>query len=74
MGLYQIRETGREPLPACVQVIREGFETVAEEFGLTAEHCPSNGAFVTLPKWCAFFQLKESFDRKASGDLTQFSL
>lgn len=28
---------------------------VVEEFGLTAENCPSNGAFVTLPKWHAFF-------------------
>lgn len=58
MGLYQLREIGREALPACERAIREGVGTsrkVVEEFGLTAENCPSNGAFVTLPKWHAFF-------------------
>lgn len=52
MGLYQLREIGREALPACERAIREGVGTgrkVVEEFGLTAENCPSNGAFVTLP-------------------------
>lgn len=58
MGLYQLREIGREALPAYERTIREGVGTgrkVVEEFGLTAENCPSNGAFVTLPKWHAFF-------------------
>lgn len=58
MGLYQLREIGGEALPACERAIREGVGTgrkVVEEFGLTAENCPSNGAFVTLPKWHAFF-------------------
>ena len=58
MGLYQLREIGREALPACERAIREGVGTgrkVVEDFGLTAENCPSNGAFVTLPKWHAFF-------------------
>lgn len=58
MGLYQLREIGREALPACERAIREGVGTgrkVVEEFGLTAENCPSNGAFVTLSKWHAFF-------------------
>lgn len=46
MGLYQLREIGREALPACERAIREGVGTgrkVVEEFGLTAENCPSNG-------------------------------
>jgi ribosomal protein S18 acetylase RimI-like enzyme len=30
-----------------VQVIRRAFATVAVEFGLTPENCPSNAAFVT---------------------------
>lgn len=45
-----IRRIGREELPACVRVIREGFGTVAAEFGLTQENCPSNGAFLTLER------------------------
>ncbi len=30
-----------------VRIIRESFATVAVEFGLTSENCPSNAAFIT---------------------------
>ena len=30
MGLYQLREIGREALPACERAIREGVGTVAK--------------------------------------------
>ncbi len=33
-------------LDRCAEVIREGFLTVAREFGLTEQNCPSNGAFM----------------------------
>jgi ribosomal protein S18 acetylase RimI-like enzyme len=36
-----------EDIRASVHVIRESFATVAAEFGLTFENCPSNAAFVT---------------------------
>lgn len=50
MAAHQIRAIEREDLPACVQVIREGFATVAKEFGLTEQNCPTNGAFMTLER------------------------
>ncbi len=37
---------GRDQLEACAALIRESFLTVAEEFGLTQENCPTNGAFL----------------------------
>lgn len=57
MEAYQIRAVEREDLPACVQVIREGFGTVAKEFGLTEENCPTNGAFMTLAR------LRQDYDQ-----------
>lgn len=34
----------------CVNVIQKSFITVANDFGLTRENCPTNGAFLTLDK------------------------
>ena len=42
-----IREVRKEDLPACVQVIRQSFATVAEEFGFTPENAPRFTAFAT---------------------------
>lgn len=44
-------------LAACAALIRRCFSTVAEEFGLTAENCPTNGAFITEER------LRGDFDR-----------
>lgn len=35
-------------LPACLDVIRRSFRTVAEEFGLTEENCPKHTSFMPL--------------------------
>lgn len=43
---YEIRPMKEENLEECASVIRQGFMTVAKEFGLTKENCPSNGAFI----------------------------
>ncbi len=43
---YEIREMKEQELEECASVIREGFLTVAEEFGLTRENAPTNGAFL----------------------------
>jgi ribosomal protein S18 acetylase RimI-like enzyme len=43
---YIIREVNDHELERCADVIRRGFGTVAEEFGLTVENCPTNGAFI----------------------------
>lgn len=33
-------------LPECLDIIHKSFQTVAGEFGLTSENCPTNGAFM----------------------------
>lgn len=43
---YEIRLMREENLEECAQVIRQGFVTVAKDFGLTEENCPTNGAFI----------------------------
>ena len=42
-----IREVKREDIPECVKVIKKSFQTVAEEFGLTARNAPRFTAFAT---------------------------
>ena len=42
-----IRKAERADLPACVQVIRNSFQTVAAEFGFTEENAPRFTAFAT---------------------------
>lgn len=41
-----IRRIDGTQLSQCLEVIHRGFMTVAEEFGLTPENCPTNGAFM----------------------------
>lgn len=43
---YEMRLMGDEDLEECAGVIREGFLTVAKDFGLTQENCPTNGAYI----------------------------
>jgi len=45
-----IREVGKSELRECLDVIHQSFATVADEFGLTAESCPTNGAFMPLER------------------------
>ena len=40
-----IKAISRDEIPACVQVIRSSFQTVADAFGLTAENAPRFTAF-----------------------------
>ena len=42
-----IREVRREEIPACVRVIRNSHQTVADAFGFTAENAPRYVAFAT---------------------------
>lgn len=46
MTEYYIRKIRLEEIDSCAKVIRQSFLTVAEEFGLTIENCPTNGAFI----------------------------
>ncbi len=40
----------KEQLNICLDIIRSSFITVAEEFGLTENNCPSHTAFLTIDK------------------------
>ena len=42
-----IREARQEDIPACVEVVRRSFKTVADEFGFTEENAPRFTAFAT---------------------------
>lgn len=41
-----IRKIKYEELDACAELIRDSFATVAEQFHLTRQNCPTNGAFI----------------------------
>ena len=41
-----IRSITTEEIPIFAEVIRQSFKTVADEFGLTKENAPTNGAFL----------------------------
>ena len=63
-----IRPAAFEDLPVCLAVIRRSFATVAEEFGLTPENCPTHTSFMPLEKlqkhfdwgWQMFMLLEEN--------------
>ena len=44
--MAMIRKVDECELEKCAEVIRRGFKTVADEFGLTEEKVPTNGAFI----------------------------
>ena len=46
----------KEQLNICLEIIRSSFITVAEEFGLTENNCPSHTAFMGIDK------LQKQFD------------
>lgn len=51
-----IQVKNKEQLNICLEIIRSSFLTVAEEFGLTENNCPSHTAFLTNDK------LEKQFD------------
>jgi ribosomal protein S18 acetylase RimI-like enzyme len=44
--MASIREVQDDELDRCAEVIRCGFQTVADDFGLTEDKVPTNGAFI----------------------------
>jgi ribosomal protein S18 acetylase RimI-like enzyme len=50
---YEIKEVIKDELEQCADVIRKSFGTVAEEFKLTVENCPTNGAFIKIERLIA---------------------
>lgn len=45
--LVEIRQLTVQQLPCYADVIRKSFATVAHDFGLTKENCPSHTSFIT---------------------------
>lgn len=45
-----IQFENKEKLNICLDIIRRSFATVADEFGLTENNCPSHTAFMTINK------------------------
>ena len=43
-------EVDENKLSDCLEVIHLSFATVADEFGLNSENCPTNGAFMPLER------------------------
>ena len=50
MSANVIRNVTCQELDACAAVIRKAFSTVAAEFGLTFQSCPTNGAYITAQR------------------------
>ncbi len=50
---YEMKEIEGNDLEECAEVIRQGFATVAKDFGLTIDNCPTNGAFIKTERLIA---------------------
>lgn len=48
-----IRDVLDGELDRCAEVIRHGFQTVADDFGLTEDKVPTNGAFIKTERLMA---------------------
>ncbi|NLL92333.1 MAG: GNAT family N-acetyltransferase [Ruminococcaceae bacterium] len=55
-----IRKISIEEIPVFAEVIRRSFKTVADDFGLTKENAPTNGAFLKDEKLIKDFNNKEN--------------
>lgn len=51
--MNHILPVAADQLECCGKVIRESFLTVAKDFGLTPENCPTNGAFIQTERLIA---------------------
>lgn len=49
----EIKEISDGDLEECAEVLRQGFSTVAKDFGLTMDNCPTNGAFIKTERLIA---------------------
>lgn len=45
-----VKVDSKEQLEACLSIIRESFKTVADDFNLTKDNCPSHTTFMPLEK------------------------
>ncbi len=59
-----------EELPACLHVIHQSFQTVADEFGLTQQNCPKHTSFIPL----SFLETQRTWGWKMYGLYTDKKL
>ena len=52
----EVKEVGIDQLPEYAEVIRRGFATVAEDFGLTRENCPKHTSFISDTRLASFYR------------------
>ena len=50
MRSFVIKKINPDMLSECASVIRAGFCTVAADYNLTEQNCPTNGAFMTTER------------------------
>lgn len=73
MAPYEIKPAEAFELDVCAEVIRQSFATVAQDFGLTPENCPSNGAFLKTERLTAEQeQGKRMFALHSAGSIAGF--
>lgn len=51
-----IKRINKDDLKNCLDIIHRSFLTVAEQFGLTPENCPTNGAFMPYSRLLSDFE------------------
>lgn len=70
-----IENVKQQDLPACLKVIHTACGTVAKEFGLTRDNCPTNGAFMPLSRLQAEFAAASgSYAYREDGRILGFAM
>lgn len=68
-----IQPVSDDELDRCAEVIRESFLTVANDFGLTQENCPTNGAFLQTERLVADLEKgNRMYSLYADGEMVGF--
>lgn len=72
--MQEIRKVTEKDIPECVEVVRQSFQTVADEFGFTAEKDPKFTSFATTEerlRWHMFSEKRPMYayfiDGKVAG-------
>ena len=65
-----IRAVYEEELEACANAVRSSFITVAKDFGLTKENCPTNAAFIEPARLRQDLEKGNLMFRLAAGEET----
>ena len=64
-----IKQVEGKELSDCLAIIRKSFSTVAEDFGLTEENCPTHNTFLKLERLVSEFGSGDEMYFYYSGDV-----